>query len=306
MNKKENQSLVSIITVNYNQSEVTCELLESLKKITYKNIEIIVVDNGSKEDSQNNMLKKYDFIKLIRSQKNLGYAGGNNLGIKAAKGEYCLFINNDTEVDSGFIEPLVECFEKDTTIGMVSPKIKFFHSPDTIQYAGYSPMNQFTLRQELIGYHRVDNGQFDKGGVTHSIHGAAMMVPMKIIKKVGMMAEVYFLYYEEHDWSFRIKKAGYKTVYQPASLVFHKESISTGKDSPLKIHYLARNRILYARRNFHGLQFLIIIIYLCLISIPKNSIMFLIKRRFDLFIAFWKAMFWNLSHFRGLKDSPKL
>lgn len=306
MKNQSNLPLISIITVNFNQSAVSCELIESLKKITYKNIETIVVDNGSKKDDPEIIHEKYPDVKYIKSEKNLGFAGGNNLGIKASKGKYCLFINNDTEVEKGFLEPLVDCLEKDNTIGMVSPKIRFFHTPDTIQYAGYTPMNPFTLRQELIGYRIVDKGQFDKGGETYSIHGAAVMVPMRVIKEVGMMAEVYFLYYEEHDWSFRIKKAGYKIVYLPASLVLHKESISTGRNSPLKIHYIARNRILYARRNYSGFQFLFNIIYLCLISVPKNSIMFLIKGRLDLFIAFWKAMLWNISHYKGLKANPKL
>jgi len=164
-------------------------------------------------------------------------------------------------------------------------------------------MNPLTLRQELIGYHTKDMGQFDTAEETYSIHGAAMMVPIKVIQEVGMMADVYFLYYEEHDWSYRIKEAGYKTYYQPASLVLHKESISTGRDSPLKTYYINRNRILYARRNFHGFQFIINILYLCLISVPKNSLVLLIKRRWNLFMAYWKAIFWNISHYRGLKDN---
>jgi len=186
---------------------------------------------------------------------------------------------------------------------MVSPKIRFHHTPDTIQYAGYTAMNPLTLRQELIGYRMKDEGQFDISGETYSIHGAAVMVPLKVIEKVGLMAEVYFLYYEEHDWSHRIKSHGYKTWYLAESLVMHKESVSTGKESPLKTYYINRNRILYARRNYHGFQFVINILYLITISIPKNSLVFLLKRRFDLFSAYWKALFWNLLNYKGLKDN---
>ena len=298
--------LVSIITVNYNQLAVTIDLLHSLQKITYNNIEIIVVDNNSQTENPDLLKTAFENIILIKSNKNLGFAGGNNLGIKRAKGKYVLFINNDVEVTKDFLEPLVNLFETDKEIGMISPKIRFHHTPDTIQYAGYTPMNKITIRQNLIGYRQKDKGQFDTTKQTYSIHGAAMMLPMKIIKEVGMMADIYFLYYEEHDWCFRIKKAGYKVYYQANSLVFHKESISTGKDSPLKIHYISRNRILYARRNYNGFTFLLNLIYLSIIAIPKNSLMYLLKGKFTLFKAYWKGVFWNLTHFKNIHFNPKL
>lgn len=298
--------LVSIITVNYNQTAVTKDLLRSLRKVSYPNIEIIVVDNNSQNDNIDSLENEFPEIKLIKSDYNRGFAGANNLGIRSAKGKYILFINNDVEVSKGFIEPMVDLIESDEKIGMVSPKIRFFYEPDTIQYAGYTPMNRITLRQNLIGYKQKDNGQFNETKPTYSIHGAAMMVPADIIKKVGLMAEIYFLYYEEHDWSYRIKKAAYKIYYQAESLVFHKESVSTGKDSPLKTYYISRNRILYARRNHKGLIFILNILYLFLIATPKNSLLFLFQRRFDLFNALWKAIFWNITHFKGINHNPKM
>lgn len=130
----------------------------------------------------------------------------------------------------------------ESSIPMVSPKIRFYYAPDTIQYAGYTPFSPVTLRQHLIGYREKDSGQYDQARETFSIHGAAMMVPRSVVKEVGMMSELYFLYYEEHDWVERIKRAGYKIFYVPESLVFHKESISTGKESQLKTYYITRNR----------------------------------------------------------------
>lgn len=298
--------MVSIISVNYNQTQVTCEFLESIQKITYPNYEVIIVDNASPTNLPDEISKKYPWVNLIKSDRNLGFAGGNNLGIRAAKGEYFLFINNDTEVDPDFIQPMLEVFFEDETIGMISPKIRFYHTPDTIQYAGYTPMNPFTLRQNLIGYRQVDKGQFDVPGFTYSIHGAAMMVPLTVIQDVGLMAEMFFLYYEEHDWCTRIKNAGYQVYYQPKSLVYHKESISTGKDSPLKIHFIARNRILYTRRNSKGIVFFINFLYFNFISIPKSTIEYIVKRRFDLLKAFYRAMFWNFTHYKGLKENIKL
>ncbi|MGX1928621.1 glycosyltransferase family 2 protein [Flagellimonas sp. 2504JD4-2] len=292
----ENFPLVSIITINYNESEVTLEMLESLKGLTYPNIEVIVVDNASPNDSPDIIKEQYPGVCLIKSRENLGFAGGNNLGVKQSTGDYLLFINNDTIVPEGFIEPLVQTLQEDKTIGMVSPKIKFHWNPELIQYAGYTPMNHWTIRNNSIGYHQKDDGRFDTEGETESIHGAAMMVPRTVVDKVGMMTEIYFLYYEEHDWAEMIKRAGYKIYYQPKSHILHKESISTGKFSPLKTYYISRNRILFARRNFKPLQLGISLLFQCFVSIPKNSLQFLIKRELKHFKAFWKAISWNLTH----------
>lgn len=288
--------LVSIITINYNESEVTSDLLESIRGLTYPNYEIIVVDNASPNDNPDIIKEKYPEVNLIKSKENLGFAGGNNLGLKQAKGDYLLFINNDTIVPKGFIEPLVETLQEDKTIGMVSPKIKFHWDPTLIQYAGYTPMSHWTIRNNSIGYHQKDDGDFDRAGETQSIHGAAMMVPKSVVENVGMMTEIYFLYYEEHDWAEMVKRAGYKIYYQPKSHILHKESVSTGKFSPLKTYYISRNRILFARRNFKPFQLFISLLFQCFVSIPKNTLMFIIKREFEHLRAFWRAISWNLTN----------
>ncbi|WP_396590773.1 glycosyltransferase family 2 protein [Allomuricauda sp. R78024] len=288
--------LVSIITINYNESEVTLDLLQSIRGLTYPNYEVIVVDNASPNDNPDSIKEKYPEVNLIKSKENLGFAGGNNLGVKKAKGDYLLFINNDTIVPKDFIEPLVETLQEDRTIGMVSPKIKFHWDPTLIQYAGYTPMSHWTIRNNSIGYHQKDDGDFDRAGETQSIHGAAMMVPKTVVEKVGMMTEIYFLYYEEHDWAEMVKRAGYKIYYQPKSHILHKESVSTGKFSPLKTYYISRNRILFARRNFKPFQLFISLLFQCFVSIPKNTLMFIIKREFEHLRAFWRAISWNLTN----------
>jgi GT2 family glycosyltransferase len=297
---------VSIITINFNQAEVTCALLATLQKVTYPEVEVIVVDNASEKDSPDPISSGFPDYKLIKSPVNLGFAGGNNLGILNSTGKYILLLNNDTEVDPGFLEPLVNRLESDLTIGMIGPKIRFHHSPDVIQYAGYTPMSRITLRQHLTGYRQKDTGQFDVPGETFATHGAAMMVPRSVIEKVGLMAEQYFLYYEEHDWCHRIREAGFRAWYEPSSLVFHKESISTGKDSPFKTYYLTRNRILFARRNFHGIEKILSLIYLGLIVMVKDSIANLVKGQIKWTRSILRGTFWHLSHFRHLKSNPDL
>lgn len=290
------QPLVSIITINYNESGVTLELLESLRGLTYPEVEVIVVDNASPNDQPDRIKEAYPEINLIKSPDNLGFAGGNNLGIDAAKGDFLFFINNDTEVPPDILEPLVSTLQEHPEIGIISPKIKFHWDPSLIQYAGYTPMNPWTIRNNSIGYRQLDGPAYDTAGPTESIHGAAMMVPRKIVNEIGKMPEGYFLYYEEHDWAAMIRRAGYQAFYQPASHILHKESISTGKNSPLKTYYLTRNRVLYARRNFSSIHLLFSVLYLCLISIPKNTLTFLLQRQWEHLSAYWRGITWNLNH----------
>ena len=298
--------LVSIITVNYNQSTVTSYLLNSLRKITYPNYEIIVVDNCSPKDSPDTLKESFPEITLIKTEKNLGFAGGNNVGIRASNGEYIMLINNDTEVPPGFLEPLVDLLESDSTIGMVSPKIKFHWNPDLIQYAGFTRMNPYTIRNKGIGYHKPDGPEFSDLAVTESIHGAAMMIPRRVINDIGLMTEVYFLYYEEHDWAEMAKRKGYKLYYQPASCILHKESVSTGKESPLMTYYMTRGRIIFARRNCSSFSLFISFLFQTFFSLPKNTLSLILQRKFKNLFAYWRAYIWNFTHYKGIRDNPKL
>ena len=292
-NKEETYPLVSVITVNYNHSAVTCELLASLQKVTYPRMEVIVVDNGSPSDTPDRIKELYPETILIKSSKNLGFAGGNNLGIMQAKGKYLFFLNNDTEVHAGVMEPLVGLLENDPGVGAVSPKIKYFDAPELIQYAGFTRMNPWTIRNKAVGFKQPDNPAYDQVSVTNSIHGAAMMIPRHVIDEIGMMPEIYFLYYEEHDWGEMIKRAGYKIYYQPATFILHKESVSTGRNSPFITYYLTRNRLLFARRNFSGFPFLFSIFFQTFISIPKNIILYFVSRRPKHLKAYLRGIGWN-------------
>jgi GT2 family glycosyltransferase len=285
---------VSIISVNYNQAEVTCELIKSIRKLSYKDIEIIVVDNGSTEDPSI-IRQKYPEVNLIISPHNLGFAGGNNLGIKAAVGDYLFFVNNDTELTPHIIEMLLERFEKDSDIGMVSPKIKFYDHREIIQYAGYSEVNPYTARNHTIGKYEKDEGQYDLARVTPYGHGAAMMVRRDVINKVGYMPENFFLYYEELDWCEQIKNAGYKIYYEPRGVVYHKESTSIGNESILKTYFMTRNRILFMRRNTHWWHFMIFLIFFTLFSIPKAIFKYILKHQKQHLKAFFDGFIWNFS-----------
>jgi hypothetical protein len=294
--QSNNYPLVSIVSINYNGASVTCEMLDSLKQCTYPNLEVIIVDNASKEDPSS-IKATHPWITFIQSEKNLGFAGGNNLGFKVAKGDYFLMLNNDTEVDPGFLEPLVDRMENDRTIGAVSPKIIFHHSPGVIQFAGFNPINPYTGRGTSIGFGTKDEGQHNVSMRTSRAHGAAMMISRAVVEKIGLMADLYFLYYEEMDYCERIKREGYSIWYEAKSTIYHKESMATGKGSTLKTYYLTRNRILYLRRNVKGITLLVCLFFLTFVSIPKNTFQYLVKGKAEMLKAFYKGVFWNLTHF---------
>lgn len=277
---------ISFITICYNGFKDTCELIESLQsKIHSVSYEIIVVDNASREDEATQIHNLYPSVIAIRSNENGGFSGGNNIGIRAAKGKYIFLINNDTYIESDNIAYLIERLESRPEIGGVSPKIRFAFPPQHIQFAGFTPLSQITLRNNMLGFDCPDDGTFDTPHPTPYLHGAAMMIKREVIEKVGMMPEIFFLYYEELDWSTSMTRAGYELWYDPRCTVFHKESQSTGQLSKLRTYFLTRNRLFYARRNLKGWNRIASVLYQSTIAAAKNSLVYVLKRRFDLSAA---------------------
>ena len=282
---------LSIITVNYNGINDTLMMIESVLSNLIQEVEIIVVDNGSLHDESALLKEKYPFVKAIRSSRNLGFAGGNNLGYKHSIGKYILFLNNDTILKDDSLRFLIETLKSNPRVAGVSPKILYNDELGRIQYAGYTELSSITIRNKTIGNNEKDFGHYDITAPTAYLHGAAMLVKREVIEDVGMMPECYFLYYEEMDWSAQMKKAGYELMYEPRSVVYHNESSSTGKDSPLKIYYMTRNRLLYAWRNRCGLNRIISLIYLALISTSKDIVKFAVGLNFDLVKATFMGCF---------------
>lgn len=285
---------VSIITINYNGLADTCALIDS---ITFNDsIEVIVVDNASTKDEASEIERRYPAVKVVRSDRNLGFAGGNNLGIKVAKGKYIFLVNNDTIFQKdGFdgavrLQPLIDRLASSASIGAVCPKIRFAWNTCPIQFAGYTPLTNITLRNSGIGYGEEDSGQYDTAHQTPYAHGAAMMVKREVIEKVGLMPECYFLYYEELDWSMMITRAGYEIWYEPACTIYHKESQATGQDSPLKTYYITRNRLLFAKRNRSGLSKALAYCYLIGIVGAKDVLKNLITCKWPLVGATFRGI----------------
>lgn len=294
--------LVSIITVNYNQTQVTCALLQSIRDQGFRDLEVIVVDNASKENPEGYLKQHFPEIKFIRSAKNLGFAGGNNLGIGTARGRYLFFVNNDTELTYFCIDRLVGFYEAHPDCGALSPLICYFNEDsaigERIQYAGMTPVSPITARNRIIGEREMDAGQFLAPERTAYAHGAAMMVSRDVLEKVGPMYEQFFLYYEELDWCERMRKAGLSIWINPTARIYHKESATVGANSPLKTYFIHRNRMLFVKRNYPRTK-VAFYVYMWYIVLPKQLIKYGLKMDFQNFKAVWKAMTW---HFLGISN----
>lgn len=294
----------SIITVNFNQPQVTVDFLKSVRaNTTVQQVEVILVDNGSKEDHEADFMAVYPELIYIRSEVNLGFAGGNNLGIRKAKGNYLLLLNNDTEITDNLIPVLEQELEDRPEIGLLSPLILYYEQPEVIQYAGFTPMNYLTCRNEGIGNMQVDRGQYSQDSrETGYCHGAAMMCRRADLEKAGLMAEHFFLYYEELDWCEQFKKAGKKIWFTGKTKIYHKESISVGKESSIKTYFMTRNRMLFIRRNTGFLNTLLFSIYYIGLVSLKQVLVYLRKGRTDLIKWVFKGIGWNLTHSKNSEN----
>ncbi len=294
---------VSFISVNYNGFEDTCQMIESIRDhvriVTY---EIIVVDNDSQSNELFQLSQKYPFIRAVHSQKNLGFAYGNNLGAAVARGKYLFFLNNDTYVKDESIRYLVERLDSDDTIGGVSPMLRYADEYGLVQFAGFTPLSRYTLRNKSIGNGDYVDGSYLIPKEIPYLHGAAMMVRREVCEKTGGMPTQYFLYYEELDWSLSIRSCGYRLWYEPECVIYHKESRSTGLLSPLKTYYLTRNRFLFAYRNSSSVECFITHFYLLTCVALRDCVLYLLKKRYDLL----RAMFSGISSYYSLTKKQKL
>lgn len=289
-NMMERQPDISVITVNYNGWEDTCEFINSwMSVVTSVSYELIIVDNASGNDEGKRLQRRYPGATVIRNKENSGFAGANNIGIKAAKGRYIFFLNNDVVITQDTIRPLLHgLLSSDKTAG-VSPLIRNYEAPHAIQFAGYTPLSPITLRNKAIGEGDTAKEQYLPGRTPY-LHGAAMLIKRSVIDKIGPMCEDYFLYYEETDWCTRMTDAGYELRYDPVCEVLHKASQSTGANSPLKAYYMSRNRLLYAYRNRRGFAFYPALAYQLMVVLPKTVIVSLLEGQADIAQAHLKGV----------------
>ncbi len=239
---------VAIVILNYKLKKETLECLESVRSSNYQDLHIIVIDNHS-EDGLSSEIKKFPEVTFIENKENLGYSGGNNVGIKIALKEgmdYVFILNPDASLDKDCVLNLIEVATRENA-GIVGPKI-YFADKKTIWYAG-GIFDKDNVSGSHRGVDEKDHGQYEKTEQTDFVSGAAILIDKVVFKKIGFFDERFFLYYEDADFCFRAKKAGLKILYSPKGKVFHKNASSTGLGSPLQDYYITRSRLLFAFKH---------------------------------------------------------
>lgn len=250
MNK---EPLIYVVLVNYKGKEHTIECIDSLNKILYKNFKIIVVDNDSNDGCIEFIKKKYKNLICISSKTNLGFAGANNLAIRYAiknSADFVLLLNNDTIVEKNFLNELLKPFTEQQfdNVGISIAKIKYYFDRELIWYAG-GYISNIKANSQIIGLNEYDNNQFNIAKEVEFATGCCMLISKEVIKNVGYLDESYFLYYEDTDYSCKVIKKGYKIIYYPNSVIYHKESVSTNKFSYNYQYYFSRNRLIFIKNN---------------------------------------------------------
>ena len=280
--------MVSVITINYNGWRDTCEMISSFRQFETFPYEMIVVDNASAGDDVERISEQYPDIKLVRSECNLGFAGGNNLGLREAMGEYLFFLNNDVVIKAPVLQTLVDCLRQGGW-GGVSPCIESLYRPGELQYYGYRDLAPIILKHRTRSFDPAYRHEFLHPEETDVLHGCAMMVRRDVIERIGPMYEGYFLFYEEFDWSRRMRDVGYRLFYEPRAVIYHKESVTIVKRSPLRTYYLFRSRVMYARRNSAGIARCLSCLYLLCVVMPFKMGRHIKEKRWDLAKAVWRG-----------------
>ena len=277
---------VSIIILNWNGLEDTVECLDSLKKITYPNYDIILVDNGSKGNDAEILREKFkDYIHIIENDKNYGFPEGCNIGmryaLKNSAPDYILLLNNDTTVAPDFLAEMVKIAESDPLIGIAGPKIYFYDAPNKIQSVG-AEIDWRKGQLFCVGLNEIDTGQFDKIREVDWVSGCAFLIKRTTIEDIGLLDSAYFRYVEEVDWCVRCKKSGYKVVFIPKAKIWHKGHFAPDEMSSLSLYYMTRNRFLLMKKHARKSQFISFFIEFLFKKLLLPTIVALLRRHENL------------------------
>jgi len=278
------KSSVYIIILNWNQKDLTLECLRSLEKVIYTNYKIILVDNGSVDGSVQQIQTEYPNLCILKNKDNLGFSGGNNVGIQYAldnKCDYIYLLNNDTEVEPSFLDEVVNVLDNDQSIGIAGSTVFYFEPSDIVWYAGgHANWISGDMLDPRVGKKiDLENCKIED---VDEVAGAGMLVRKEALKEVGLLNEDFFIYFEETDLCQRIKKNGQRVVWAPKSLVWHKVSSSFGEESPVMIYLMTRNRWLFMRT--HSPRFKTFILHYFLRT-TRDFIRYIFQSKFKLGLA---------------------
>ena len=251
-----NSPLFSVIILNWNGRHLLEECLDSVSSQSFRDFETIVVDNGSTDGSVDWLKGRYgNAVSTVALPSNLGFAGGNNAGIRIARGRYVILLNNDTAVDPGWLTALADAVRRHPDAGMFTPKILNYYRRDEIDNTGHLIYPDGMAR----GRHRLekDDGRFDGEGEALSPSGCAGVYRKEMLDEIGLLDESFFAYGEDVDLGLRGRWAGYNCIYVPTAVVYHKYSATTGTYSPQKAFLAERNRLWLLFKNFPVVDILV-------------------------------------------------
>ncbi|HYM65395.1 MAG TPA: glycosyltransferase family 2 protein [Candidatus Sulfotelmatobacter sp.] len=247
-----NRQKLNIIVLNWNGGNYILKCLKSLKnaKSNLVRINIIVVDNNSNDDSVRRIAKEFPKITILKNKKNLGYSGGNNIGIKYSlknNADFIMLLNPDTTVNNNFIDPMIKLLASDKNVGIVGSKTYKGSFPSKIISNAGNFFDKNFVGKDL-GNGKIDKGQYNSVLKTDYVSGTGILIKDKVFKEVGYFDERFFLYYEDADFCFRARTNGFICCFAQSSIIYHKGSVSTVFGSPLHTYYNARNRLLFLEK----------------------------------------------------------
>lgn len=287
-----NSPRVAIAILNYNGREVTAECLDSLAEIDYSGHEVVVVDNGSQDGSQAFFKASYPDVTLIENGENIGFTGGNNAAINYALErdfDYVLLLNNDTVVAPSFLTELVKVAQARDDVGMLNPKIYFYDYPELLWYGG--GRISFFRGVEHFGFGKSCSPELNRQREVDFITGCAFLIKRAVLEKVGPLDDRLFIYCEDLDWSFKVREAGFKGLYVPESVIWHKEGIDTkkNKSNAFRKYLATRNLLFVFYRHFPRLKFALFLLYYALLWGPSKSVRYLLAGELKTMLYTWKG-----------------
>jgi len=249
--------LVAIIVLTWNQRDLTLDCLASLAEIDYPpdRLRIIVADNGSRDDTVAAIRERFPQVTVLENGDNLGFAEGNNAGIRHAlqgPADYIMLLNNDTIVHAQMLSVLIETAERDPGIGVITPKIYYYDDPKRIWCAGAS-LDWTWGGSTRLRADQIDPDPDDKLHEVDFASGCAMCWRRQVVEQVGVLDPRFFIYYEETDWCVRARAADWRIVYQPQAQMWHRVSAAMGAASPATDYYMGRNVLLFLSKHLNGL-----------------------------------------------------
>ena len=276
---------VTIVILNWNRVADTLECLDSLARMDYSSFTIVVVDNGSTDGSPEAIERwgrEHLPLTLIRNAENRGFVRGSNQGMRhalATDTDYVFLLNNDTVLEPDALSLLVAAAERSGDVGMVGPKI-YQHGRGRVLDSAGTRTIPWLAQGFLIGHGEEDQGQYDHPGEMPYVTGTALLVKRAVLEEVGLMDEDYFCYFDDFDWGLKARKAGFRLLLEPGTVVHHKGSQTAGFGSPFYVYHMVRSRILFARKNVPLLLYLFAFLpYLFLYRYLRPAAILIFRRR---------------------------